>query len=95
MLKKPKKCCGMGSYEHQIYMPIRGRVRGVDFCISHIVAALNASGIETLASCCGHGHVFGHVALEDGKELFVIPDFNTSRKVEKCLEKAGLVKPNN
>ncbi len=70
-MKKPKKCCKMGTYECQIPMPIRGRVQGIDFCIADIVAALNAANIETMASCCGHGGQPGNICLEDGRELVI------------------------
>jgi hypothetical protein len=39
----------------RIPMPINGRVEKIDSCIADIVAALNAGGISTIASCCGHG----------------------------------------
>jgi hypothetical protein len=52
-------------------MPIGGRVIDVDACLAPIVAALNAGGVRTLASCCGHGVRPGVIALEDGVELLV------------------------
>ena len=70
-MKKPIKCCDMGTYECQIPMPIKGRRVDIDFCIADIVAALNAAGIITVASCCGHGKMPGNIALEDGRELEV------------------------
>jgi len=69
---KPKKCCAMGSYKHQIPMPINGKVRGIDFCIADIVAALNAGGITTTGSCCGHHKILGSVCLEDGRNLIIV-----------------------
>jgi hypothetical protein len=51
-------------------MPIKGRVRSIDYCIADIVAALNAANIKTVASCCGHG-LAGTIALEDGRELTI------------------------
>ena len=76
---KPKKCCKVGGYDCQIPMPINGRVRYIDFCIADIVAALNAAGIKTLASCCGHGNdKISSIALEDGRELNV--KFGTNRR---------------
>ena len=68
---KPKKCCDIGSYSCQIPMSIAGRVRWIDYCIADIVAALNAAGIETVASCCGHGQIPGEVNLMDGREITV------------------------
>jgi hypothetical protein len=71
MKNKPKKCCGMGTYKCQVPMPIKGRTRGIDFCIADIVSALNANNIITVASCCGHGKQDGIISLEDGRELIV------------------------
>jgi len=70
-MKKPSKCCEMGSYGCQIPMPIKGRVQGIDLCIADIVAALNAANIETAASCCGHGKKDGVISLKDGRELIL------------------------
>ena len=39
-------------------MPLSGRVECIDFCIHQIVAALNAGGVRTVGSCCGHGPGF-------------------------------------
>ena len=55
-------------------MPLGGRVQCIDFCIHQIVAALNAGGIRTLASCCGHGKMPGRIDLEDGRTLVVADD---------------------
>jgi len=70
-MKKPKKYCDVGIYEHTVPMPINGRVQGIDFCIAHIVASLNAGGIKTVASCCGHGKIDGRIDLEDGRYLLI------------------------
>jgi len=75
MLKKPDKCCAIGSYICQIPMPIKGRTCGIDYCIADIVAALNASNILTVASCCGHGKD-GIIILEDGRSLIIKKDNN-------------------
>jgi len=58
----PKKCCKIGTHECQIPMPINGRVRGIDYCIADIVAALNAANIKTVESCCGHANGWGGCA---------------------------------
>jgi hypothetical protein len=67
--KEPRelKMCGDGpggikTFEEQVPMPLGGRVQCIDKCIAHIVAALNAGGIETVASCCGHGKMDGLLA---------------------------------
>jgi hypothetical protein len=68
---KPKKCCKPGEFSCQVPMPINGRLQGIDYCIAHIIAALNAANIKTLASCCGHGEITGSIILDDGRELVV------------------------
>jgi hypothetical protein len=50
----------------------RKDVKGIDACIAPIVAALNAAGIETWQSCCGHGEAPGRIDLADGRVLFVV-----------------------
>lgn len=61
----------MGTYEHQVPMPIIGRVQGIDLCIADIVAALNAANIVTVASCCGHGKIEPIISLEDGRDITI------------------------
>lgn len=68
---KPKKCCDIGTYECQVPMPINGRRQDIDFCISDIVAALNAANINTIASCCGHNKIDGSIILTDGREIVI------------------------
>lgn len=68
------RCKGFGdavTYENQASMPIKGRVVCVDWCIHRIVAALNAGGVGTVASCCGHGSRDGTIVLADGRELII------------------------
>ena len=68
------KCDGPGgveTYEHQACLPIQGRVRCIDWCIHQIVAALNAGGIETVVSCCGHRRQPGRIDLADGRVLVI------------------------
>lgn len=75
-------CEWKSDWSHQVPMPINGRVKFIDSCIAHIVAALNAANIHTVASCCGHGHQPGSIILDDGKELIIAPDWETARKIE-------------
>ena len=63
------KCCKIGTYEHQVPMPISGRRYDIDFCIADIVAALNAANITTTMSCCGHLDKTGIICLQDGREI--------------------------
>ena len=43
----------------------------VDRCIAPIVQALQVSGIDMLASCCGHGKGPGRIDLADGRYLTI------------------------
>ena len=43
----------------------------IDWCIHQIVAALNAAGVRTVASCCGHLTMPGRIDLEDGRTLVI------------------------
>jgi hypothetical protein len=43
----------------------------IDACIADIVEVLNASGISTRNSCCGHGKGLGRIDLADGRILWV------------------------
>ena len=57
-----------------------------DPCLIPLVKALNDGGVRTIASCCGHGHVpFGSIALADGRELLILPDYDSARTAERTL----------
>lgn len=60
-----------------------------DPCLSLIVTALNEGGIETVASCCGHGQRPGNVALADGRQLFVA-DAEQAEMLHTFLHSLGL-----
>lgn len=62
---------GTKTYENQACLPIEGRIVCVDWCIHHIVAALNAGGVKTVACCCGHGKTPGRIDLADGRTLTI------------------------
>ena len=65
-------CTPMGEYKCQVPMALNGRRQDIDYCIADIVAALNAAGIATEASCCGHGdESIARIDLEDGRVLQV------------------------
>lgn len=61
------------------------RLIGVDSCIAEIVRAFNAVGIVTVASCCGHGKRPGNIALADGREIIIAPDYETSRRIDSLF----------
>ena len=49
----------------------KAQIIDIDSCIAPIVLALNDAGIETVASCCGHGKIDGSIVLRDGRELVI------------------------
>ena len=53
-------------------MPLKGKVQCIDWCIHQIVAALNAGGVETRTSCCGHRVDVGFIELEDERMLLIL-----------------------
>lgn len=62
----------------------------VDSCIAPIAQALNDAGIETVASCCGHGHLTGNIILRDNKVLEIHPDFNIWIKEQNLKNKTNI-----
>ena len=60
------------TYKHQVCMPLNGKVQCIDYCIHQIVAALNAGGVWTVLSCCGHQTMpSGVIKLLDGRWLTI------------------------
>lgn len=51
-----------------------------DPCIEPLIRALNAAGLRTRASCCGHGQCPTWVILDDDRHI-VIVDRETGRRV--------------
>ena len=81
-----KYCDGPGgekTYRNQVCLPINGKVQCIDHCIHHIVAALNAGGIGTIASCCGHGTMHGNIILDDDRVLIIIPKDEYPKNMEE------------
>lgn len=70
---------GAKTYANQACLPINGRIVCIDWCIHHIVAALNAGGVRTVACCCGHGRIPGRIDLEDGRILTITKPDNKVR----------------
>lgn len=58
-----------------------------DPCIAPLIDALNARGLPTVWSCCGHGNRPGMVGLTDGRQLMVLPDPEAAHRVEHELRR--------
>ena len=84
------RCDGPGgvvTYANQMLMPLNGRVQCIDFCIGHIVAALNAGSVRTSASCCGHRQMPGRITLEERREMMIFPDDAMPRAAESLVQR--------
>lgn len=53
--------------------------------IVDLVGALNTRSLRTVASCSGHGGPFGFIILADGRELLILPDYESARFAERAL----------
>ena len=65
----------------------------VDSTIADLVQGINDAGIQTVASCSGHGKMPGVISLADGRELHIHPDYDTARSVERLMLSEGLASP--
>jgi hypothetical protein len=67
----------------------RERIRGAiwcDPCIEPLVRALNTNGLQTVASCCGHGDVLGTVCLSDDRVLVVAENLDQAKSLVRTFE---------
>jgi hypothetical protein len=83
------KCATCGEYAKLVTVPgPRGNIQArkhmveVDACIATMVQILNDNGVATAASCCGHGHRPGNIALRDGRWLVIAQDDDQFTKIE-------------
>ncbi len=53
--------------------------------IADLVVALNKAGVRTVASCSGHEHRPGSIALADGRWLTIASDRETHRRIESMF----------
>ena len=58
---------------------------GIDLCLKHLLRVINEGGFKTIASCCGHGHQPGNIMLADGREIFIMPDWNSARQLSNLF----------
>ena len=62
--------------------------KSIDQCLAPLVDALNKAGIYTASSCCGHGKEFGHIWLQDGRVLIILPENTNKDNVFEITRKA-------
>lgn len=80
----------IGANEQEVeLLTINGRVVEVDIEIAPIVAALNAAGVETVASCSGHGVRPANIALRDGREIIIARNFAEGRRLSPTIDEGG------
>ena len=77
--------CDQGDIKKIQFQPGSEKIIEVDECIAPIIWALNRTGIDTVASCCGHGQQPGSIALKDGREIRLMSTFEDARKVDKLF----------
>ena len=75
----------MCNWGQTIAISLGDKLIDVDSCIAPLVKALNGAGLETVASCCGHGKQPGTIALTDGREIRIMPDYESARQVDKLF----------
>ena len=80
----PKRTCHRCGRKATL-LCISGKCVEIDACIAPVVLALDAGGIETVASCCGHGYIPGNIMLADGRELLIDASREESRRVYDAL----------
>jgi hypothetical protein len=49
--------------------------------IADLIRALNTGGVRTIASCSGHGEKPGWIALKDGRQLAIVPDLDSFKRL--------------
>lgn len=64
----------------QVTLP-SGKMVDVDSCIAAFVDRLNKAGIDTVASCCGHGKLPPTIALK-GDRWMMLMDRATRERLE-------------
>lgn len=74
----------MGEEPTIVLQTERGPI-GVDASIAPIVDALNKAGAPTIASCSGHGHRPGNIALRDGRELIIARNYEEARLIDRLF----------
>jgi hypothetical protein len=61
-----------------------------DPCLAPMVKALNDGGLRTVASCCGHGRRPGRISLVDGRDIHIMPDFESAQALSALMPYPGI-----
>ncbi len=62
-----------------------GNIKSCDECIQPIVQLFNDYGMQTMASCCGHGKQNTSIVLKDGREIIILQNYNDARMVDRLF----------
>jgi len=76
-----KPCCLAADGGPTTELALCRGIRSVDACIADLVRALNEQGMETVASCCGHGRMPGVISLADGREIIIARNYGEARQM--------------
>lgn len=66
-------------------LDLNGSPVEVDAEIAQLVRALNVAGLRTVASCSGHGHRPGRIALADGRELVIARSYEEAQMIDRLF----------
>ena len=67
---------------------IGGKAVEIDNCLTNLVQVLNDGGIETFASCCGHGKTNGYILLKD--RILIVTAITNLTEVDRQYRRLGL-----
>ena len=81
-MRESESLCNNGP---SIDVMIGGKWCAIDKDIAPVVAALNQVGCATVASCSGHGHRPGNIALADGREIIIARNFEEGRRIDRLF----------
>lgn len=74
--------CHLDREAKMLPLPISGHC---DPCLHRLISALQLSGFDTVASCCGHKFRPSRIALADGREIIIARDFEESALINKIF----------
>lgn len=62
-----------------------GSIKSCDECIHDIVQMFNDYGMQTIASCCGHGKQNTSIVLKGGREIIIIENYKDARIIDSLF----------
>jgi hypothetical protein len=74
--------CDYAPNREAAMVPIANTRGHCDPCLAPYVQALNDAGLDTLASCCGHGRRPGSIMMRSGQVLLILADRDEFGRVD-------------